>query len=226
MFTRNCLAAPSASIDWRGPPTRRPDQHRELADAEPRPQEVFERSSKSDAKEESVVSDHKQVAIYTDGACLGNPGPGGYGVVLLYGDHRREISGGYRLTTNNRMEMMGAIVGLRALKTRCKVTLYSDSRYLVDTISKGWAERWKKNGWKRNKTDRAVNPDLWEELLELCSKHDVDFRWVPGHAGIPENERCDELSVEAASRKGLPPDLGYEQARLVGASRGRSMICL
>ena len=125
----------------------------------------------------------KRVVIYTDGACIGNPGPGGYGVVLLYGSHRKELSGGFRLTTNNRMEIMAAIVGLSALKTACSVTLYTDSQYLADTITKGWATRWRANGWRRNKKEKALNPDLWTELLDLCVVHDVEFVWVRGHAG-------------------------------------------
>jgi ribonuclease HI len=155
----------------------------------------------------------KKVTIYTDGACLGNPGPGGYGVVLLYDGHRKEISGGFRLTTNNRMEMMAVIVGLRALKERCSVTLYSDSEYVVNSISKGWAARWRANGWKRNKKDKATNADLWEQLLNLIDKHDVKMVWVRGHSGVKENERCDELSVAAALQKDLPVDEGYELAQ-------------
>jgi ribonuclease HI len=153
----------------------------------------------------------KTVTIYIDGACIGNPGPGGYGVVLLYGNHRKELSGGYRLTTNNRMEIMGAIVGLKALKTKCSVTLYTDSQYVSETISKGWAKRWQANGWKRNKKYRAINADLWSSLLELCAQHDVEFVWVRGHAGNPDNEHCDHLSVEAAHQKNLPIDSGYEE---------------
>lgn len=154
----------------------------------------------------------KHVTIYTDGACLGNPGPGGYGVVMLYGGHRKELSGGYRLTTNNRMEMMAAIAALRALKQKCDVTLHSDSQYLVNAMTKGWAERWKRNGWVRNKQkEKAVNPDLWEELLALCEKHQVEFRWVRGHSGVKENERADRLSVDAASQPNLQPDSGYEK---------------
>jgi ribonuclease HI len=155
----------------------------------------------------------KKVTIYTDGACLGNPGPGGYGVVLLYDGHRKEISGGFRLTTNNRMEMMAVIVGLRALKERCSVTVYSDSEYIVNSISKGWAERWRANGWKRNKKDKAINADLWEQLLDLIDNHDVKMVWVRGHSGVKENERCDELSVAAALQKDLPVDEGYELAQ-------------
>lgn len=152
----------------------------------------------------------KHVTIYTDGGCLGNPGPGGYGVVLLYGTRRKELSGGYRLTTNNRMELTAAIAGLRALKGRCAVTLYTDSQYLTHAVMKGWARRWQASGWKRNRTDAALNPDLWQELLELCDKHAVTFVWIKSHAGTAENERCDALSREAARQPGLPPDLFFE----------------
>jgi len=138
----------------------------------------------------------KTVDIYTDGACSGNPGPGGFGAVLLHGTFRREISAGFALTTNNRMEVLAAIVGLEALKEPCVVNLYSDSRYLVDAIEKGWVTRWRANGWMRNKTDKAVNVDLWERLLIVLDRHNVNFHWVKGHAGHPENERCDELARE------------------------------
>jgi len=141
----------------------------------------------------------KKVILYTDGACSGNPGPGGYGVVLLFADsqgntHRREFSGGYAETTNNRMEIMGVIKGLEALKEPCAVTLYSDSRYVVDAIEKGWALRWRSNNWMRNKKDKALNVDLWERLLELFNIHKISCRWVKGHADNPENERCDALA--------------------------------
>ncbi len=157
----------------------------------------------------------KQVTIYTDGACIGNPGPGGYGVVLMYGGHRHELSGGYRRTTNNRMELMGPIEGLEMLKQSCNVTLHSDSRYVVDGVEKGWAMRWRGNGWMRNKKEKAVNPDLWGRLLDLCEKHEVEFRWVRGHAGDPENERCDQLAVQAAHLENLPLDDGYEAPSVV-----------
>ena len=147
--------------------------------------------------------------MYTDGACLGNPGPGGYGVILLYQGHKRELSGGYRKTTNNRMEIMAAIVGLEALKERCEVTLYSDSEYLVNAMSKGWIQRWRANGWKRNKREKVLNPDLWERLLRLCELHEVQFSWVKGHGGTPENVRCDQLAVQAAQQPDLPVDEGY-----------------
>lgn len=157
-----------------------------------------------------MVISQKPVTIYTDGACIGNPGPGGYGVVLLWNTHRRELSGGYQLTTNNRMEMMAAIAGLEALKEPCQVTLYSDSQYLVDAMTKGWAKRWQSNGWRRNAKDLAKNPDLWERLLTLCQEHEVTFVWVRGHAGNPENENCDRLAVAAARGQSLAVDSGYQ----------------
>ena len=151
----------------------------------------------------------KYVEVYTDGGCLGNPGPGGYGVLLLYRGHRKELSGGFSDTTNNRMELTAAIVALDALKNRCKVTLYSDSKYLVDSMSKGWAKRWEAKGWMRSAKNPAINNDLWKRLLKLCGEHDVEFVWVKGHADSEENNRCDGLSVRAANRKDLPPDEGY-----------------
>lgn len=156
------------------------------------------------------MSELKKVVMYTDGGCIGNPGPGGYGVVLLSEGHRKELSGGFRLTTNNRMELMAAIVGLEALKKPCEVTLYSDSKYLVDAMELGWAKRWQANGWRRNKKEKAVNPDLWQRLLEVCKKHEVKFRWVKGHAGNLENERCDYLANTTAMQKNLPGDEGYQ----------------
>jgi ribonuclease HI len=158
------------------------------------------------------MNDMKQVTLYTDGGCLGNPGPGGYGVVLLYNSNRKEISGGFRYTTNNRMEIYAAIAGLSALKEPCIVTLFSDSQYLVNAIEKGWARRWKANGWKRNSKEKAINPDLWEKLLALCDMHQVEFRWLRGHAGASENERCDELAKEASSSANLPVDEVYEMS--------------
>ena len=144
----------------------------------------------------------KEVILYTDGACSGNPGPGGYGAVLLFTDasgttHRKELSGGETQTTNNRMEIMGVIKGLELLKKPCRVILYSDSRYVVDAIEKGWAIRWKNNNWMRNKKDKALNIDLWEKLLLLLDMHDVDCKWVKGHADNEENNRCDELARAA-----------------------------
>jgi len=153
------------------------------------------------------------ITLYTDGGSLGNPGPGGYGVVLIYKQHRKELSGGYRRTTNNRMELTAAISGLEALKQPCRVTLYTDSRYLVDAVSKGWAKSWRAKGWMRNKKDKALNPDLWTRLLDLLEQHQVEFVWVKGHAGEAENERCDQLSVAAARRENLPADAVYEESQ-------------
>ena len=152
------------------------------------------------------------VTIYTDGSALGNPGPGGYGAVLLMDEHRKELSGGFRLTTNNRMEILAVITGLEALVERCRVTLYSDSQYVVNTIEKGWARKWRAKGWMRNKKEKALNPDLWERLLDLVGQHEVAFNWVRGHDGVAENERADRLAVGAAQGQGLPPDEGYEAA--------------
>jgi ribonuclease HI len=151
----------------------------------------------------------KNVIIYTDGACSGNPGKGGYGVVLLYGSARKELSGGFYETTNNRMEVLAVIKGLEALKEPCNVVLYSDSKYVVDAIEKGWAEKWKKNNWYRNKSEKASNVDLWERLLALLEKHTVRFQWVKGHADNPENERCDELARQAILSGNLQKDENY-----------------
>lgn len=140
-----------------------------------------------------------EVTIYTDGACSGNPGPGGYGVLLISGTNRKELSGGEAETTNNRMELTAVIVGLEALKRRCAVTLYSDSKYVVDMVEQGWMKRWRANGWRRSKTEAAKNADLLERLWALLQRHEVRFVWVKGHASNPMNNRCDELAV-AASR--------------------------
>jgi ribonuclease HI len=153
------------------------------------------------------------VTIYTDGACIGNPGPGGYGTVLIYKGRRRELSRGYRLTTNNRMEMLAAIVALEALKESCRVTIHTDSEYLANAVEKGWALRWKANGWRRNKKEKALNPDLWERLITLCDGHEVEFKWIRGHAGDTENERCDSLAIEAARQSTLIVDEGYEASK-------------
>lgn len=140
----------------------------------------------------------KNVEIFTDGACQGNPGPGGYGVILKYGNKEKELSEGFENTTNNRMELLAAITGLKSLKVKCSVLLYSDSQYLVNGIEKGWAKKWQAAGWMRNKKEPALNADLWQELLSLIEYHEVKIIWVKGHAGHPENERCDRLAVAAA----------------------------
>jgi ribonuclease HI len=157
-----------------------------------------------------------EVIIYTDGACIGNPGPGGYGVILTAGKQRKELSGGFRLTTNNRMELMAAIVGLSSLKEKSKVTLISDSRYLVDAMRQGWVQKWRAKGWKRGK---AENVDLWERLLGLCGQHEVTFEWVEGHASNPYNNRCDVLSVQAARGKNLAVDEPYENGETKNSSQ-------
>jgi len=137
----------------------------------------------------------KKILLYTDGACSGNPGPGGWGAVMQFGEHERELSGGEAHTTNNRMELTAVIKGLLALKEPCEVVVTSDSKYVVDSIEKGWARSWKRNGWKKADKKPALNADLWEELLRLLDIHKVEFKWIKGHAGHPENERCDELAV-------------------------------
>ena len=138
-----------------------------------------------------------EVTINTDGACSGNPGPGGWGTILSARGVKKELSGGERSTTNNRMELTAVIRGLQALKRPCKVTVVTDSKYVADAVTLGWAKKWKAQGWMRNKKEKALNPDLWEELLTLLSIHEVTFSWVKGHAGHPENERCDEMAVAA-----------------------------
>lgn len=148
----------------------------------------------------------KKIIAYTDGACSGNPGPGGYGVILKYNDHVKEFSGGFRYTTNNRMELMGVIVALEALKEQCELTIVTDSQYVVNSIEKGWVYGWKAKGWMRNKKEKAINPDLWERLLNLLVKHKVKFQWIRGHNGHFENERCDQLAVAACMRSDLPED--------------------
>lgn len=137
----------------------------------------------------------KKVSIYTDGACSGNPGPGGWGAVLRYGFAEKELSGGAYETTNNRMELTAVISALSALKEPCEVELYSDSKYIIDAVTLGWAKKWKANGWKKANREPALNSDLWDKLLTLINKHSVTFHWVKGHAGHPENERCDALAV-------------------------------
>jgi len=159
------------------------------------------------------------VEIYTDGGCEPNPGAGGYAAVLLHPKKRAEVIGGFRKTTNNRMEILAVIAGLEMLKQPCKVTLYSDSQYLVEAIMKGWAPSWKRKNWWRTKTERAANVDLWERLLLLCEKHVVEFRWVRGHAGDLENERCDQLAMQALRQADLPIDDGYENKADTGGVR-------
>lgn len=152
----------------------------------------------------------KNVEIYTDGACTGNPGRGGFGAVLIYNGNEKEISRGYRKTTNNRMELMAAIEALKLLKESCNVSLYSDSKYLTDAINKKWLDSWQKNGWKKSDRKPVLNTDLWAQLLELISKHSVTFIWVKGHAGNKYNEICDTLAVDAYNNHAEEIDYYYE----------------
>ena len=155
----------------------------------------------------------EEITIYTDGACQPNPGPGGYGVVLLVDRRRRELSGGFRKTTNNRMELFSVIRALREIEQpNSKVTIYSDAQYVVNMFNGGYAQQWRRDGWKRNKgKEPALNSDLWEDLLDICARHEVRFIWVRGHADNKENSRCDELAVEARQGANLPLDDGYEK---------------
>lgn len=157
-----------------------------------------------------------RVVIFTDGACTGNPGPGGYGVVLRYRDTVRELSGGFARTTNNRMEMLAMVEALASLQGQPAITLYSDSSYVIDALQKGWAVRWRRDGWQRTGDagrEDVKNVDLWQRLLPLYEQHDVTLVQVKGHAGIADNERCDQLAVAAAQRRGLPPDPGFAAGR-------------
>lgn len=151
----------------------------------------------------------KTVAIYTDGSCLGNPGPGGYGVVLRYQQHQKEMSGGYKQTTNNRMELLAAIVGLESLTQPCDVDLTTDSQYVRLGITQ-WLANWKKNNWKTSQREPVKNQDLWRRLDAACQGHKVNWHWVKGHAGHPENERCDELARVAATHQATEVDEGFQ----------------
>jgi len=168
-----------------------------------------------DFVEDALKNKKNSVVIYTDGACSNNPGTGGYGVVIKQGNKKIELSAGYRRTTNNRMELLACIVGLNRFKDKALITLYSDSKYVVDGITKGWAKRWQNNNWMRNKNEPALNKDLWEKLLNLCKVHKVCFKWIKGHAGEFENERCDELATNAAQGENLIIDELYENERRV-----------
>ena len=152
----------------------------------------------------------KKVFLYTDGACSGNPGKGGYGAILRYNEFEKEISRGFLLTTNNRMELMGVIDGLSLLKESCEVELYSDSKYVTDAINNGWVYAWKKNGWIKSDKKSAQNVDLWEKLLPLLERHTVTFHWIRGHAGHEFNERCDRLAVGAYNGTELIEDGGFK----------------
>lgn len=191
-------------------------------------EEAFDSPAQTDTNQRDLYdkdSDHPHlkyleagdVVIYSDGGAQGNPGPGGYGVVLLFQEKRKELTGGYRHTTNNRMELMGWIVGLESLKRPCNIKVFSDSRYVGDGFSKGWAENWRRKNWMRTRTEPAKNADLWDRLLKAAEPHTVEFIWVPGHVGIAENERCDELAVAAAKGIELPADQNYEDDTMMPA---------
>ena len=151
----------------------------------------------------------QKVTIYTDGSARGNPGPGGFGAVLKYGKFRKELSGGFECTTNNRMEILAAISALEALNRPCEIVLHSDSRYLIDAMSKGWLEGWKANDWKRKPKLPLKNADLWQRMDLAAAQHKISWKWVKGHAGVPENERCDQLATEAADSDDRSVDEGY-----------------
>ncbi|WP_445956066.1 ribonuclease HI [Yeosuana sp.] len=150
------------------------------------------------------------IELYSDGGAEPNPGKGGFGVILSYKGRSKEFYQGYQLTTNNRMELMGVIFGLEQLKTKSNVEVYTDSKYVVNGITKGWAEKWKKNNWYRKKNAKAVNSDLWEQLLNIIAKHQINFNWVKGHDGHKENEKCDQLANKAINSNNLLEDVGYE----------------
>jgi ribonuclease HI len=152
----------------------------------------------------------EKVVMFTDGSTNANSGAGGYGIVLKYKESVKELSGGFRKTTNNRMEIIACIEGLRALKKKSDVVIFSDSQYVVNSISKGWAKKWQMQGWMRNEKEQAENSDLWAQLLELCNQHIVEFQWVKGHNGTKENERCDQLAMEATQKRNLLADDGFE----------------
>lgn len=150
------------------------------------------------------------IELYSDGGAEPNPGKGAFGVILSYKGRKKEFFQGYELTTNNRMELMGVIFGLERLKTKSNVQVFTDSKYVINGITKGWAEKWKKNGWKRNKNSYAINSDLWDRLLNVISEHNVEFNWVKGHSGHTENERCDTLASKGINSNELMEDVGYE----------------
>ena len=152
-----------------------------------------------------------QITVYTDGSSRGNPGPGGFGTLLISGNRRKEISGGFAKTTNNRMELLAAIAGLEVIKTRAAVTLYSDSKYVVDAVNKNWLKGWKKRGWIKSDKQPVKNIDLWKRIDAAAAKHEVTWKWVKGHAGNPNNERCDELATTAADGSNLPRDPGFKE---------------
>lgn len=163
----------------------------------------------SGIKIESALKPGMELEIWTDGACVVNPGPGGYGIVFKHQGQIWEKAGGFRLTTNNRMEITAALVALETLPEKCKAIIYTDSQYVVNSITKGWAKSWKSKGWNKGTNKKVPNADLWERMLQLCAQHEVEFRWIKGHNSSVENERCDQLAESAARKLNLPADEGY-----------------
>lgn len=194
-------------------PGYHPDVMAKLQEMSPGP--VVKSKAGSSDRNGRVAFGHQEdlangkAVIYTDGGCLGNPGPGGYAAVVLNGEERQELSAGFRRTTNNRMEVLACIIGLESLPPGTDVVVISDSKYTVDAMTKGWAKKWRSKSWMRTPTESAKNPDLWKRMLEVCEERKVAFRWVKGHAGTEENERCDELAVAASKGADLAEDAGF-----------------
>lgn len=188
----------------------------EAAAAKEDPDDFEEEPPIPSSEEEILLHTPDEILIFSDGCALGNPGPGGYGVIVIHENgEREELSQGFSLTTNNRMELLGAIAGLRFVRNKAaEVLISSDSSYLVNGMEKGWAKGWKRRGWKKADGKPALNTDLWSELLDLAAEKKVSFLWIRGHAGHPENERCDVLAKNAAGGKDLPPDTGYAPVQI------------
>ena len=182
-----------------------------LEDTNPAENQAFDPQKMAKPGKGFAVQEGDKLEIWTDGACSGNPGGGGYAALLKNNGQVKEIAGGFAHTTNNRMEIMAAIAALEPLDKPCDITIYSDSKYLVDAVSLGWVKKWQANGWMRTKKDKAVNPDLWQRLLDLCAKHTVRFVWVKGHAANRENKRCDEIAEAITHLPDLPEDKGYRK---------------
>ncbi len=176
--------------------------------------EELEKEVNACSAEINTLLTEGKTLIHTDGSALNNPGPGGYGAVIRYENKVKELSGGFRKTTNNRMEMMACIEALKTVKSKEQIVLFSDSKYVVDAINKGWAKKWQQRRWMRTKYDKAENADLWAELLKVMEKRDVEFRWIRGHSGNRDNERCDILANNAAREPNLPADINYEKGKI------------
>ena len=182
----------------------------DLVENSPTPNTITEKTP-SVASKAPVLKPGTELEIWADGSCVKNPGPGGYGIIFKYQGHKWEKAGGFRLTTNNRMEITGVLVALETLPAKCKVTIVSDSQYVVNSMTKGWAKNWKSKGWIKPGGKLVPNADLWQKMLALCAKHKVEFKWIKGHDGSPENERCDQMAQFAARQPNLPEDKGYKK---------------